>query len=161
MMTFVTAGIETGTLILCLGAVIVLFSATSLMAIPPPLPDRFDRLAQWVAGLLAGVLGGLTAIWSPPMVIYLLSRRVDKNDFVRVSDLLIFLGGIPLCLGFWQAGLLTGDLATLSLGMTAPTLVGFSIGEIIRRRLNADRFRRIVLIIFLLMGLNLIRKGVM
>lgn len=158
-MTFVTAAIETRTLILCLGGVIVLFAATSLTAMPPPLPDRFDRAAQWIAGSLAGALGGLTAIWSPPMVIYLLSRRVDKTDFVRATGLLIFLGGIPLCIGFWQAGLLSGDLAVLSLGMTVPTLIGFSLGEVIRRRLNGERFRTAVLVIFLLMGLNLIRKA--
>ena len=160
-MTFVTASIDTDTLIVSLGAVIVLFAATSLMVLPPVLSDRFNQPVQWIAGVLAGLLGGLTAIWSPPMVIYLLARRVDKTDFVRATGMLIFLGGIPLCLGFWQAGLLTGELATLSLGMTVPALLGFSLGELIRRRLNSERFRKLVLVMFLLMGLNLIRKALM
>ena len=160
-MTFVTASVDTRMLVLSLGGVIVLFAATSLMATPPPLPDHLDRPAQWIAGALAGAIGGLTAIWSPPMVIYLLSRRIDKDDFVRATGLLIFLGGIPLCIGFWQAGLLSGDLAVLSLGMTVPTLIGFSAGELIRRRLDGERFRIIVLVIFLLMGLNLIRKALL
>ncbi|MEM7207485.1 MAG: sulfite exporter TauE/SafE family protein [Pseudomonadota bacterium] len=159
-MTAVTSRIDTNVLILILGAVIVLFSATSLMTLPPQLPPRFDRAAQIIAGSLAGAIGGLTAIWSPPMVIYLLSRRVEKDEFVRVTGLLIFLGGIPLCIGFWQAGLFTGDISLLSLGLIVPTLIGFSLGEVIRRRLDAQRFRTAVLVMFLLMGLNLVRKAV-
>lgn len=158
-MTFVTAGIDTDTLILILGSVIVLFALTSLIAVPPMLPVRFDRIAQLIAGSLAGVLGGLTAIWAPPMVIYLLARRIGKDEFVRVTGMLIFLGAIPLGIGFWRAGLLSGNTALFSLGMIFPTLLGFSIGEIVRRRLNSDRFRTLVLLIFLVMGLNLIRKA--
>lgn len=146
-------------LALALGGVIALFALTSLLANIPALPVRFDRPAQCVAGTLAGVMGGLTAIWAPPMVIYLLARRVDKDDFVRAVGLLLFTGSVPLALGYWQNGLLAGELAWVSALMIVPTVLGFSIGEHIRRRLDAERFRKGVLIFFLLMGLNLIRRA--
>ena len=63
-----SAQISTSSLIFVLGCVVVLFAFTSLFVKPPELPRRYDRLAQVVAGSLSGVLGGLTAIWSPPMV---------------------------------------------------------------------------------------------
>ena len=160
MMTTVTANIDENLLVMILGVVILLFAASNLVRIPPRLPPRYDAIAQWIAGILAGLLGGLTAIWSPPTVIYLLARRVDKNEFVRASGVLILLGSIPLCIGFWRAGLLAGDTALVSLGMTVPTLIGFTIGEYIRRRLQADRFRVVVLLIFMAMGLNLIGKAI-
>ncbi|MEO1019735.1 MAG: sulfite exporter TauE/SafE family protein, partial [Pseudomonadota bacterium] len=136
-----------------------LFSLMSLLVMPPRLPDRYDKPVQLVAGALAGVFGGFTAIWSPPMVMYMLARRLDKDEFVRASGLLILLGSIPLTAGFWQQGLLTGSLAITSAVMIVPTLIGFSLGEIVRDRLPADRFRSIVLLIFLLMGLNLVRRA--
>jgi len=160
MMTSVTAKIDENLLVMILGVVILLFSVSNLVRMPPRLPPRYDAIAQWIAGILAGLLGGLTAIWSPPTVIYLLARRVDKNEFVRASGVLILLGSIPLSLGFWRAGLLTGDTALVSLGMIVPTLIGFTIGEYIRRRLQADRFRIVVLLIFMAMGLNLIGKAI-
>ena len=160
-MTFVTARIDERLLVMMLGIVILLFSLTNLISMPPRLPERFDALAQWIAGTLAGVLGGITAIWAPPTVIYLMARRVDKNEFVRASGLLIFLGSIPLCIGFWNAGLLSGDTAMLSLAMVVPSLAGFSLGEVLRRRLRAERFRKLVLLIFLVMGLNLIAKAIL
>ncbi len=144
-----------------LGCSIALFALTSLFVHPPVLPERFDRPVQVLAGGLSGIMGGLTGIWSPPMVIYFLSIRLVKDDFVRASGFIIFFGTIPLFLGFWQNGLMTGTLAFTSLGMTIPVLAGFTLGEIIRRKLDGARFQKVLLVIFLLMGLNLIRRAIM
>lgn len=157
--TSVTAAISQDALIAMVGIVIVVFAVTSLAVKPPPLPDRYDQVGQALAGTAAGVLGGLTAIWSPPMVTYLIARGLDKDEFVRASGLLILLGSLPLCIGFWQTGLLNGANAPVSAAMIVPTLLGFSLGEVLRRRLKADRFRVILLLVFLVMGLNLIRKA--
>jgi uncharacterized membrane protein YfcA len=159
-MTFVTARIDTNALLFVLGLVIFTFAITGLWFSPPALPDRFDSIAQFLGGSLSGVLGGLTAIWAPPIVIYLMAKRVDKDAFVRITGVLLFLGSISLCIGFWQAGLLTGSSTLFSIGLAVPTLLGFSIGEILRRRLNSQRFRTLVLLFFLVMGLNLIRRSI-
>jgi uncharacterized protein len=143
-----------------IGIAIVVFAVSNLLGTPPKLPDRFDRLAQIITGISAGILGGFTSIWSPPLVTYLIARRTDSEEFVRAAGLFIFLGGIPLAAGFWQAGLLNGTTAPLSAAMIVPTLIGFSLGEVFRRRLNAQSFRRVTLWLFLLMGLNLLRRAV-
>ncbi len=98
-------------------------------------------------------------IWAPAVVVYLIARRAEKDEFVRVTGLLFLLGSLPLCIGFWQQGLLTGDLAVTSAAMIVPTLAGFALGEVIRRHLPADRFRTVVLLVFLVMGLNLLRRA--
>lgn len=158
--TFLTVAISPQVLLAAIGIAIVIFSASSLAWTPPMLPDRFDRPAQGVAGFLGGVLGGLTSIWSPPIVTYLIARRTDGEDFVRATGMFIFLGGIPLALGFWQTGLLNAQTAPLSAMMIVPTLIGFTMGELIRKRMGAGMFRTVLLWIFLLMGLNLLRQAV-
>lgn len=158
--TYVTASVSAEALMLALGVVIVVFSTTALFLTPPPLPERWNGRAQVIAGTLAGIMGGLTAIWSPPMVIYLLSRRVGKEEFVRATGMLILLGGLPLGVGLWRAGLVTGPSALTSVAMVIPALAGFTLGEVLRRRLDTRRFRLAVLVLFLLMGLNLIRRAV-
>ncbi|MEM6547344.1 MAG: sulfite exporter TauE/SafE family protein [Pseudomonadota bacterium] len=155
----VTAAVPVGAILLALGVVVVLFSAASLAWTPPELPQRFDALGQAAAGVIAGVLGGLTAIWAPPMVVYLLARRVDKDEFVRATGLIIFLGTAPLILGLAQAGLITAETSLVSAAMTLPVLMGFTVGERLRRHLDTERFRKIVLVIFLVMGANLLRKA--
>ena len=119
----------------------------------------FDRLAQVIAGGVAGSIGGVTSIWSPPMVIYLLGRGADKDDFVRLAGFIILVGTVPLTAGYWHAGLLTRELAWSSLAMVVPVLAGFAIGEKLRHSLNPMVFRRVVLVYFFLMGLNLVRRA--
>ena len=157
--TFLTAQASAEIMLGVIGISIVIFSASSLLGTPPELPDHHDRLGQAVTGISAGVLGGFTSIWSPPLVTYLIARRTNNEEFVRAAGLFILIGGIPLMIGFWQTGLLNGATAPLSAAMILPTLVGFTFGEMIRRRLHPDRFRTIILWIFLLMGLNLLRRA--
>lgn len=160
---FVTAvtvtTIPTQALVIMLGTVIVLFSAISLSFSPPRLPDRWDKPAQAIAGAAAGALGGLTAIWAPPVMIYFLSRHIEKDDFIRATALLLLAGSLPLLAGYLINGQLTGDTGKLSALLVIPTLIGFTLGEYLRSKLNAERFRTAVLVMFLLMGLNLLRRA--
>ena len=157
--TYFTARMSADFLLGVIGVTVVVFAVSSLIGTPPRLPDRFDRLGQSISGLSAGVMGGFTSIWSPPLVIYLVARRIDGDEFVRATGLLISIGSVPLVIGFWQADLLNGATAPLSAAMLVPTLIGFTIGERIRKRLNPRAFRLAVIWLFLLMGLNLLRRA--
>ncbi len=157
--TFITGAVSQETLLLIIGFVVVAFSLTSLFFSPPQLPARFDKPAQVALGTIAGVLGGLTAVWAAPIVIYLVSRRTEKEEFIRATGLLITFGSIPLVLGFWRNGIFSQDTATLSAFLILPALLGFRLGEAIRRRLPVDGFATTVQVFFLLMGLNIIRRA--
>ena len=141
------------------GLVILLFVAVNASVVVPRLPDRFDRAAQGVAGLAAGVIGGVTAVWAPPMVIYLTARRADKDEVVRASGLLILAGSIPLTTGYVLQGHMTQATAGVSALMVLPGLLGFTIGERLRRHLSPERFRTVLLVIFFGLGLNLLRRS--
>lgn len=143
-----------------LGISILVFVAVNLALAIPALPLRLDRPAQVVLGLIAGIMGGLTAVWAPPMGIYLAARQVDKDEFVRATGLLIAIGSLPLLLGYVAQGFLTAPLAVMSLAMLVPTFLGFSLGEVLRRRLSQERFRKLLLLVFLVLGLNLVRRAV-
>lgn len=159
--SFFAPGVPVNLLVAGIGIMVVLWTASSLVKSPPAIPDRIDRPVQFVAGLFGGIIGGLTAIWSPPMVMYLHARRLEKNDFVAHTGFLIMCGTVPLTLGYLSNGLLTRELALGSALMIIPTLAGFSIGERVRGRLNGDQFQRLVLVVFCIMGLNLIRRAFM
>ena len=144
---------------LLIGVVIILFSVLNLTFELPAIPARYARVAQLVTGIACGVMGGLTAIWSPPLVVYLMTAKVHKDEFVRVTGLIFFLGSLPLLAGYWQSGVTNLTITLQSSLMIVPTILGFMLGEQIRRTMDAQRFRRYVLVVFLLLGLNLIRKS--
>ncbi len=156
-----TANASERFLLAMLGATMLVFVAVSIFDRVPPIPEGRDRQAQIVAGGVAGILGGLTSVWAPPMAIYLMSRRTPKAEFVRATGLLFFLGSIPLVAGYISQGYMTGRGFLISLSLVVPTFLGFSIGEHLRGRLSERAFRYFVLLVFAVMGLNLIRKAVL
>jgi hypothetical protein len=143
-----------------IGGVIVMFAVVNLAVTVPPLPRRLDKPAQVFFGAIAGIMGGITAVWAPPMAIYLTAMQVQKDEFVRATGLLIFLGCLPLIWGYAQTGQMTGQLTLVSALMIGPTLAGFALGERLRRGMDQQRFRKVFLWIFLLLGLNLIRRAI-
>ena len=159
--TFFAPRIPVDYLVGAIGVMVVLWALSSLVKPPAAVPDHLDKSVQVIAGLVAGISGGLTAIWSPPMVMYLQSRGLAKNDFVAFTGFLILCGTVPLTIGYLLNGLLTRELALGSALMILPTLAGFSIGERLRERLNGQQFQRFVLVVFCVMGLNLIRRALL
>lgn len=142
-----------------LGTVIIVYVILNVTKWAPSIPDRHDRKAQLFFGTASGIFGGLAAIWLPPMLIYLGARRVSKDEFVRATGLLLFAGSLPLLGGYIREGFLTGPLAMLSVVLLIPTTIGLLLGEQLRRRLSEAGFRKFILSLFVLIGLNMIRRA--
>lgn len=150
------ATISTNVLTISVGIVIVLFVITNVFLKKLTIPDNRDKTYQIGFGAAAGIMGGLTSLWAPPVVMYLFSKRVSKDEFVASVGILLMTGSIPLLGGYIAAGLTTPTLLLYSLLMVIPTLAGFAIGEWARSFLEAEQFRKILLGVFLLLGTNLI-----
>jgi hypothetical protein len=144
-----------------LGAVVLIFVAINITSWAPRISDNWDRAAQIGFGSGAGLLGGLTSIWLPAIMIYLLARDTSKEEFVRATGLLLFTGSLPLFAGYVAAGFLTGPLALLSLVLILPTWVGMALGAQFRGKLSEQAFRKVLLVVFALIGLNLIRRAML
>jgi uncharacterized membrane protein YfcA len=147
-------------LLAILGVAVLVFVIVSWKKMLPQIADRHDRAAQVAFASVAGVIGGMTAAWGPVMAMYLHARGVDKDEFIRATGFMISMGSLPLVVTYAQMGFLTGPLATLSLSMLLPTLMGFTAGEILRRRMSVESFRAAILILFFFLGLNLIRRAI-
>ena len=78
---------------------------------------------------------------------------------MRATGVLLAVGGIPMIFSYWRAGHFSGEIAVASTMMVLPAVAGFYLGERFRDRLDAGRFRTIVLILFLVLGMNLVRRG--
>jgi uncharacterized membrane protein YfcA len=154
-----TVGVADWVILAAIGFAILFFVVVNVSKIAPPIPARFDTAAQSVAGVVAGIMGGLTSVWAPPLAIYLAARQVPKDEFVRATGLIFFLGSIPLAAGYIRAGFMTGEMATLSAFVLIPTFAGFWVGERMRHRMSEDAFKNLVLVIFLIMALNLLRRA--
>ena len=157
---FATAEANDRLLLGILGGVFLIFVAVNATAWAPRIGAAADMPAQTISGAIAGVMGGLTAVWMPPIAIYLAARDVGKEEFVRASGLFITAGSIPLAYGYAAQGFVTRETLIISFGLLVPALLGFSIGEALRGRISEARFRKVLLVFFAVIALNLIRRAV-
>lgn len=144
---------------IALGASILLFVGAEFAQLNPKISDRADPYAQIGFGLFGGILAGLTSIWAVSIAPYLQARGVQKEDFVGTTGLLIFLGSIPLMIGYLGQGHLRSDTALLGLIGLVPSMVGFRLGEVIRHKTSQEQFKTLFLIGFAAIALNLLRRG--
>lgn len=151
------ADYPTALLTVVIGVAMVLFSLNLLLGIRLNIgPGR-----GWQAGfgILSGVLGGISSIWSPTVAMYLVARDVSKEKFIGATGFLFLAGVIPLGAGQVVAGVLTLPALIKSALALVVVLIGFRIGEKLRGRVSQKFFRTAVLVAFLLMGLRLIASG--
>ena len=114
---------------------------------------------QLAAGVMSGILGGLSSIWSPPVVMYLMARKTPKEGFIAATGFLFLVGSFPLAVGLYMSGLLTMVAVIKSLLGLGAALIGFRIGETLRAHVSQDTFRKAVLIAFMIMGTRLVFNG--
>jgi len=149
----------TALLTVAIGVAMVVFSLNLLFGLS--LPVGPGRGWQVGVGVVSGVLGGLSSIWSPPVAMYLMARNTPKDMFIGATGFLFLAGCLPLGVGLVISGLITGPVILKSRLGLLMTLIGFRIGEILRERISQDRFRQVVLVAFLIMGGRLITTGLL
>ena len=142
-----------------IGFAMISFSLSQMFGAKIP----FGASSIWhvAIGMFAGVLGGLSSIWSPPVAMYLLARNVSKAEFIGATGFLFLAGSVPLAIGLSFAGVLTIDTILHSLLGLMVVLVGFRAGEQLQAHVRQETFRRIVLWAFLIMGARLMAVGLL
>lgn len=144
-----------------IGAAVVIFTTTSYFTPHWTLPERFRTWTGVVAGVVSGLLGGLSTIWGPPLVMYFVMIRLPKEDFIRTAGLFWFAASLPLVAGYLRNGILNADNAALSAAAVVPSFAGLWFGQWLRGRIPQETFRKVLLIGLCFVGLNLIRRAVL
>ncbi len=150
--------LPTEVLFLLIGAPVVLFAGAQLFGWQP----RFTGgLAEGILAAIAGFCGGLSGVWGPPTVAYLTAIDTPKAEHVRVQGVIYGLGAVALLAAHIQSGVVRGETIPLSLAMLLPAGLGMIVGLRLHDRMDQQRFRYVTLIVLVVAGLNLIRRGVM
>ncbi|WP_323041875.1 sulfite exporter TauE/SafE family protein [Gemmobacter sp.] len=116
--------------------------------------------AEYMTGLIGGLYGGVSGIWGPPMVIYLLSIGAGKAESVRAQGVLFLIGSIVLLGAHLNSGVLNAQTLPFSAALIVPAALGMMAGFRMQDRLDPVAFRRWTLILLAITALNLLRKAI-
>lgn len=143
---------------LVLGIPIVAFTAMNLLTRGLRLARQNPAL-EIAIGSISGFAGGISGVWGPPTVAYLTAIDLPKAEHVRVQGIIYGAGAIALFAGHTKSGVLNAETLPLSIWMVMPALVGVWLGQLLQDRIDQRVFRRVTLLILLIAGLNLLRRG--
>ena len=146
-----------GLFLLMLGVPITAFAVAQLAGVQLALKLQQRARAEWVLGAIGGLYGGLSGIWGPPLLVYLLSIGADKRETVRVQGVVFLIGAFVLLLAHVHSGVITLETGAFSVALTVPAQLGQMAGTWVQDRLDQSRFRRWTQVWLVLTGLNLAR----
>lgn len=155
---FVTV-IPTQVFYLVLGIPVVVLSAIQLIGVRFRIAPAWRRPSEWGVGFVSGSIGGLTGTWGPPTVLYLIALETPKAKQLLVQGVVYGLGSVSLLAGHLQSGVLNTVTLPWSAALLVPAFLGMQVGFWMSDRMNPEVFRRATLIVLVIAGANLVRRG--
>jgi uncharacterized membrane protein YfcA len=110
-------------------------------------------------GLVSGIIGGITTVLGPFMIIYLVSLNLSKNIFSEFISLAVFSTLIPLYgMFFIYQDVVISDFFASGLALIPVLLMQF-LGLKIRNIIPQEKFRKITLTLLITVGFLVIFKN--
>ena len=147
------------TLMLSLGALVIILPTIAFFRPQIRVAPRHEIWAGPLTGAAAGVIGGLSSLSGPPLMIYLSCLRLPKNEFVVAVSLMFLAAGAGLSVGLFMFGIGRPSDFGMSAIACIPVLVGMSLGRKVRVKLSERAFAVAVLLTYVLTGASFLAKA--
>lgn len=148
-------------LFIILGVTIAGFGLIQMLGMRLRFAPGHRHRVEALLGVASGLFGGLSGIWGPPLILYLLALEVPKREQVRALGITFLLGSVILVGAHFRSGLLDARTTPFSALLVLPAAVGMFFGYRLQDRLDQALFRRLTLLVLLLAGVNLLRRGLL
>jgi uncharacterized protein len=152
----ILAGADTALLARLLGVLLATYALLGLTTPQMTLPAAAESWAGPLAGVVNGVLTGLTGSFVVPGVPYLQTLKLSRDELVQAMGILFTISTLALAIALQGKRLISGDQALMSLLAVVPAVVGMWLGQRIRRLLSEAVFRKVLFLSLLALGLYMV-----
>ncbi|VXC04338.1 putative membrane transporter protein [Pseudomonas sp. 8Z] len=143
-----------------LGVALVVYAGLGLAKVQFRVAARQE---PWLAPLIGAITGAITAVtgvFALPAVPYLQAIGLEKDHLIQALGLSFSVSTLALAVAIGHSGeLLQPAVLGLSALTLLPALLGMAVGQWLRKRISAERFKRWFFIGLLLLGANLALRG--
>ncbi|MEL4895920.1 sulfite exporter TauE/SafE family protein [Crocosphaera sp. Alani8] len=142
-----------------LGIVVLSYAIYSLLELPLPIISSH----KWGFGFafLSGLLSGAYNTGGPPIVIYGSCRRWTQEEFKTNLNFFFFCNVIIIFINHLLQGNYTTQVINLFLSNIPIIFVGLTLGFLLSDRVNLLVFRKLVLVLLVITGLQLLIKVIL
>lgn len=147
------------TIAVVVGTLLLVFVAAQLFDIKPNIPERAERRLNPVIGIVAGLLGGVSSMFGPIAITYLVALRLPKDMFISTIGVFYLFGIVPLYATLVVNGVISRDEIIGSVLVCIPLYAGLFFGTWLRDHISQALFQKALMVGLVLISLNLIRRG--
>jgi uncharacterized protein len=139
-----------------LGAALTVYAILGLLQVRFQMNGRYESLLLPLVGVITGLVTGATGVFVIPAVPYLQALMLEKEELIQALGLSFTVSTVALALGLaLHAGDQMAPMPLIGISVLAliPALVGMFIGQMLRKRMSAEAFRRVFFSGLLLLGI--------
>ena len=152
--------IDPAALVITLGIVVVGYALINLFSVTVRVPSKSEGWMSPMVGLISGILTGATGSVGAPIAIYMQALGLEKAAFLQAVSLSFFITAVVWIAALVNHAAFESITTVVSIFAVIPAFVGMWTGQVLRDRLSEDKFRHWVFVFLLIVGVNLVRKGI-
>lgn len=138
-----------------LGVVMLTYGVWGLRAGISRLSEKKEKQLLLPVGLLSGWVNGITGSQIMPIMPYLLSLKMDRDMFIQTINSAFTFNTLIMMAGLGKLGMVPLPILYISAGGVLPVALGIFLGSRIRKKVTEEIYRKIVLILLIILGMSL------
>ncbi len=152
--------VDERTLLFLVGVCVITFTLLQVSSFKLQLGPRWVKPGGVVFGTLSGIIGGISSMFGPMLIVYMMSlKNLSKDEFVSAISFLYVCAVVPWAISLFLVGLLRGPLLWGSLAAIVPVTLGMVLGQQLRRKISEARFQHLMLLILLISGSSMMWRA--
>ena len=129
---------------LFLATIILFYLFSSVIKLNYQWVRKYPAVAKVAFGISAGIVGGLTNVMAPVLVIYTIESKYSKSETVQASNLTFMLGKLVQVLIFFLNDKFEAGNVLFSGGMAVFAVAGLLVGVKLRQKIKPVIYRRLL-----------------
>lgn len=168
MMLFIVAGTVAASSLLitvnpawsafALGVALIVYAAFALLSPSLTVSHAREKWLSPIIGGMTGIITGATGVFVMPAVPFLQSLSFSKDELVQALGLSFTVSTVALAVGLHLHNAFRIEQFSLSFFSIVPALAGMWLGQKVRARISARRFRQCFLLFLIVLGMELISR---
>jgi len=146
-------GLDERIALFVLGLIIVGYAAYALIGFH--LPELSHPVWAWLTGLASGMLGGVYNAAGPPFVVYGNCQRWSPQEFKSNISGFFVVNSLMVVSTHFLSGNYSREVLGIFWQVLPALAIGFLAGQSLDRWINPEVFRKIVLVLLIVLGIRL------
>jgi len=121
---------------------------------------NYPRPAKLIFGTLAGIMGGLTNVMGPVLIVYSMESKYTKSDLIQALNTCFMLGKVMQIILFSAHGEFNPGVLSISAVMLVVVSLALYFGVNIKKRIDATLYTKVLRVFLFIVSATLIIKVV-